>query len=740
MKNTLLRKLMVLFFVVFFCAVGGLTYFAYQSSRDAMLYEFKVRGRSLAKAIASESRTYFHNRNVEGFTTLLQSLGETEDVLAILTYRSPQTLWIEFAGIELTAEDLPLRETTDIWQQDKVLSKGHVVSEFGNAVVDDTKLALGAGQGAASPLGWIRVFLDRQALEKRLDALITRTLLISGVTIMLGGALFTWLLRQSLHLIGPLTAATKKVAQGDLHTTVPVSSHDELGELAQAFNSMTEQLLTTTVSKNYVDNIIRSMIDTLIVVNPDGTIGSVNRAALHLLGYEEQELLGQHITILYQQKEGLLSGKSHEELLRKNVVDHGETTYRTKDGRAIPMLLSEAVMRDDDGSIQGVACVGKDMTVIKQAEEQLRLHETALESAANAVAITDRTGRITWANPSFTVLTGYSREEAIGQDMRILKSGRHDQPFYQNLWDTILSGKVWQGEVINRKKDGSLYIEEETITPVYGQKGEISHFISIKQDVTERKRGEEAIRKAHQTLKELDQLRSQFFSDISHELRTPLTVIRGEAEVTLRGKDKPLAEYKTVLERIVHLTNQVNKLVGDLLFLSRSESGTIEISKHPVPLIDILLEVHQESQVLAERKHTTVTLNSRNGTIIVNGDPQRLRQLFMIIVDNAVKYTRPGGTIEVNLERDETHARVIVADNGIGIPEKDLPHVFQRFYRVKRRRQDQVESGTGLGLPIAKWIAESHDGTASIVSVVDRGTTVTVGLPLYGVQTPSADG
>ena len=115
---------MALFFVVFFCAVGGLTYFAYTSSRDAMLQEFKVRGRSLAKAIASESRTYYRNRDVEGFTTLLQSLGETEDVLAILTYRSPNTLWIEFAGIELTAEDLPLQETTDAWQYDKVLSRG----------------------------------------------------------------------------------------------------------------------------------------------------------------------------------------------------------------------------------------------------------------------------------------------------------------------------------------------------------------------------------------------------------------------------------------------------------------------------------------------------------------------------------------------------------------------------------------------------------------------------------------
>ena len=737
MKHSLSYKLMTLFFVVFFSAVGGLTYFAYTSSRDAMLQEFKVRGRSLAKAIASESRTYYRNRDVEGFTTLLQSLGETEDVLAILTYRSPKALWIEFASIELTAEDLPLRETADIWQQDKVLTKGHVVSEFGIAVVDSVKPALDGGQGAVPPVGWIRVFLDRQALEQRLSMLVTQTLLISGVTMMLGGVVFTWLLRRSLHVIGPLTVATKKVAQGDLHITVPVSSHDELGELAQCFNIMTKQLLDTTVSKNYVDNIIRSMIDTLIVVNPDGTIGSVNRATLHLLGYEEHELLGRHITILFPQKKELFSGKTYEELLRKGVIDHGETTYRTKDGRAIPMLFSEAIMQDEDGRIQGVACVGKDMTEIKQAEEQLRLHEAALESAANAIVITDRQGRITWANPSFSALTGYSLEEAIGQDMHILKSGKHDHVFYQNLWQTILSGTVWQGEVINRKKDGSLYTEEETITPVYDQNREISHFISIKQDVTERKRGEETIRKAHQTLKDLDKMRSQFFDDISHELRTPLTVIRGEAEVTLRGKDKPIVEYKTTLERIVQLTNQVNDLVGDLLFVSRSESGTIEIAKQPIPLLDILLEAHQEANVLAEKKHIVVTLTSRNDTpLIVNGDPQRLRQLFMIIIGNAVNYTNMGGAITVNLESDGVSARVVVADNGIGIPEKDLPHVFQRFYRVKRAHHHMVHNGSGLGLPIAKWIAETHSGKISIASALDRGTTVTIELPLNGHRIP----
>ena len=436
---------MALFFVVFFCAIGSVTYFAYTSSRDAMLLEFKVRGRSLTTAIASESRTYYHTQDVEGFTTLLQSLGETEDVLAILTYRSPKTLWIEFASIEFTAEDLLLREASGTWQHDKVLTQGHAVSEFGNAVAHAANPTLGDTQEASPPVGWIRVFLDRGALEQRVSNLVIQTLLVSGLTIMLGGIAFIVLLRQSLHVIGPLTAATKKVAQGDLRITVPVTSHDELGELAQGFNIMTKQLLQTTVSKNYVDNIIRSMIDTLIVVNPDRTIGIVNRATLHLLGYEEHELLGQDIMILFPQKDGLFFEQIYEALLRKGAIDHGDTTYQTKDGRTIPMLFSAAVMRDEDGRVQGVACVGKDITKIKQAEEQLRLHEAALQSAANTVVIADRNGRITWANPSFTALTGYSFKEAVGQDLRSLKAGQHNQVLNQNLWDTIISGNVWRG-------------------------------------------------------------------------------------------------------------------------------------------------------------------------------------------------------------------------------------------------------------------------------------------------------
>jgi PAS domain S-box-containing protein len=738
LKHSLSHKLMALFFAVFFCAVCGLTYFAYTSSRKAMFQEFEIRGRMLAKTIASQARTHYREQDVEGLTSLLQSLGEGEDVVAILAYQPSKALWVEFSGIHLTDEDLIFPNRGDVWQRDLVLEKGLSISEFGSVVLDSSNPTTGDSSVTAQSIGWVRIFLDRNALERRLGTLINQTLVISLLTLLLGGGVFILLLRRSLHVIGPLTEATKKVAEGDLHATVPVSSSDELGELAKCFNSMTEQLLHTTVSKNYVDNVIRSMTDILIVLNPDHTIRSVNHAGLHLLGYEEYELLGQGAHVLSPQNENPLSGGKYQEALSHGPIHQITTTYLAKDGRTLPVFLSAAVMRNEDGSTQGIACVAKDMTELKQEEEQLRLQGTALESAANAVMIMDRIGRVTWVNPSFTVLTGYSFDDVIGQSVRHLTSDRQDWQFYQNQWQTITNGKVWHGEITNRKKNGSLYTEEETITPVRDRNGEISHFVSIKQDVTKRKRAVETIQDAHQKLKTLDELRSQFFADISHELRTPLTVIRGEAEVTLRGKNTPIAEYRTTLERIVQLSNQMNKLVGDILFLARSESGTLQIDLKPTPLPSILDEVCRETNVLARSRRMTATIETESQPVTVPGDAERLKQLFMILTDNAIKYGRTGGTIRIRLEPKDGNAQVTIADNGLGIPKEDLPHVFKRAYRVWRGRPSAV-GGAGLGLPIAKWIAEAHSGTLSIISTPDQGTTVTVLLPLDGSQASPMD-
>ena len=179
--------------------------------------------------------------------------------------------------------------------------------------------------------------------------------------------------------------------------------------------------------------------------------------------------------------------------------------------------------------IIGYLLIGTDNTVREQAEAQFHLQGAALNAAANAIVITDDAGVIEWVNPAFSDLTGYTAAEAVGKNPRdLVKSDHHDRAFHKNLWDTILSGHVWRGETVNRRKDGSLYTEEQTITPVRDSQGEISHFIAVKQDITERKRAEEAFRKGEEKLRQSEILNRSlvehlpqriFVKDVNVQLR-----------------------------------------------------------------------------------------------------------------------------------------------------------------------------------------------------------------------------
>jgi len=247
-------------------------------------------------------------------------------------------------------------------------------------------------------------------------------------------------------------------------------------------------------------------------------------------------------------------------------------------------------------------------------------------------------------------------------------------------------------------------------------------YTKMKADSLER---EDFLRK----LQEIDIMKTTFFADISHELRTPITVIRGEAEVTLRGKAKPIDEYKSALERIVRLSDHLQKLVNDLLFLARSESGSLEIDKHQVDVQKILREATNDAQILAKKKGITLEHPRIETSVRIQGDPQRLRQVFFIILDNAVQYTPSGGKIEVHSKKNGRYNHIVITDTGIGIPPENLKQVFDRFYRIPHRNGDK-SNGTGLGLPIAKWITEAHHGRISLVSSPGKGTQVKIALPL----------
>ena len=236
------------------------------------------------------------------------------------------------------------------------------------------------------------------------------------------------------------------------------------------------------------------------------------------------------------------------------------------------------------------------------------------------------------------------------------------------------------------------------------------------------------LQEANAALEKADQVRRRFFADISHELRTPLTIIRGEAEISLRGHDKAVEDYKGTLQRVLEQAEHTARLVDDLLFVARQNAGETRMSRQAVALPEIVESVCGDNEVLAAKRGVTVTLRQDVTEAVVSGDPGRLRQLFLILVDNAIRYSEPRGEVDIYMGPAPKGVVVRVSDGGIGIAPDELERIFERFYRGDNAGEHNAE-GTGLGLPVAKAIADAHDGELIIESQLGEGTTASVVLP-----------
>jgi signal transduction histidine kinase len=238
----------------------------------------------------------------------------------------------------------------------------------------------------------------------------------------------------------------------------------------------------------------------------------------------------------------------------------------------------------------------------------------------------------------------------------------------------------------------------------------------------------EELRLANASLRKIDETRRGFFADISHELRTPLTIIRGEGEIALRGANKKVAEYKLSIERVVEQAKHLSVLVNDLLFIARQGAGMARLNLQPIDLSELLQKVCGDAKVIAHGKGVEVAFVNGNAHDLVRGDPARLRQLFLVLLDNAVRYSKSKGAVKVEIGSAEGEVRVSVSDRGIGIPPEELEGVFERFRRGGSASA-MNEEGVGLGLPVAKAIVEAHKGRIEMASRPGEGTTVTVALP-----------
>jgi len=248
--------------------------------------------------------------------------------------------------------------------------------------------------------------------------------------------------------------------------------------------------------------------------------------------------------------------------------------------------------------------------------------------------------------------------------------------------------------------------------------------VRLEAAVEERTR---ALKSSNDMLAMVDENRRKLLADISHEFRTPLTVIRGEAEIVMRGKAKTPAEYHETLERIMEQADQTTRLVDDLLFIARADAGEPRLKVRPLSIVSLLDSVCADFTATAEQQEISIEQKLADEAAVVMGDDGRLRQVFSILIDNALRYSKAGGKVEVRLKRQAQEIVVTVRDSGIGLTNDEARQAFQRFYRG-RQAQGHAR-GTGLGLPVAKAIVEAHKGRITLEGKTGEGALATVALP-----------
>lgn len=396
----------------------------------------------------------------------------------------------------------------------------------------------------------------------------------------------------------------------------------------------------------------------------------------------------------------------------------------------IPMAVTTAAAFCFLGAGTLISVAGRDLAARRRSAEQLKLQAAALNAAATSILITDRQGTILWCNPAFTELTGYTAAEANGQNPRILKSGKHEPAFYQHLWKRILAGRIWHGEIVNKRRDGSLYTQEITITPVRDARGEIAHFIAIEQDITLRKRAEAELRRARDAAEAANRAKSVFLANMSHELRTPLNSVIGFANVLLKNKSGKLdASDLGFLERIAANGKHLLEMIGQVLELSDIEAHRVQLQTAPVALDRLVPEVVAGFEFQIRDRPIMLLAELPDHIAPLETDEVKLKQVLVTLIGNALKFTERGSVVVRVVVDENTRqpVRMDVVDTGVGIPNDRLAAIFEAFQQADSGMARKY-GGVGLGLTLAKALCDLIGYQIEVHSEAGKGSTFSVVL------------
>jgi len=465
----------------------------------------------------------------------------------------------------------------------------------------------------------------------------------------------------------------------------------------------------------------------IVTFDPEGVVTMWNPAAERIFGWSENEALGSRLPFVPADKQEEFLALRRRALLGE-VFTEPELHRRRADGSPIVVSVSTSPLRRPDGTIYGIMSILTDVTEARAVEESRARLTMAVEQAGESIVVTDTRGAIQYVNPAFERITGYDRMEVIGQNPRILKSGRQDPASYKVLWQTLLSGEVWRGTFLNRRKDGTLYEEDAVISPVRDPSGRVVNYVAVKRDVSDVRRMEEQLRQS-QKMEAVGRLAG----GVAHDFNNLLTAISGYSDLLLHR----LPEYSTLrrdVEEIRKAGDRAAALTHQLLAFSRRQVLQPKV-------LDLNAVVTNMEQMLRRLVGENIALSTDLSPSLsrVKVDPGQIEQVIVNLALNARDAMPDGGrltiaTADAELSpayavahpevRPGPHVLLSMADTGHGMDDETQAHLFEPFFTTKDRGK-----GTGLGLATVYGIVQQSGGHIRVNSGADRGSTFLIYLP-----------
>ena len=502
-----------------------------------------------------------------------------------------------------------------------------------------------------------------------------------------------------------------------------------IGVLSMA-KDITDQRRTENArveSERRLRTLMEGVDQVAVMLDLEGRVTFCNDFLLQITGWYRDEVIGASwFERFIPGGDPRATTTFQEAVSRQKVSLHAENPILTRQGEERFIRWTNTLVFGDDGQVLGTASLGEDITDRQLTEMALRKASAAVDQSPAAIFITDIQGTIEYVNAAFSRITGYSQQEAVGRNPRFLKSGRHDQAFFGDLWATVLAGRTWTGRISNRRKDGRLFWEEATISPLRNDAGEITHLVASKLDVTDMLAAEEAHRLLETQVARSQKLESlgSLAGGVAHDMNNVLGAILAMASVHQLRQPEGSA-LRRDLDTIVKACQRGGTLVKGLLGFARkelAEERELDLNSLVKDQVDLL------SRTTLQRVQLDMDLAADLPPI--RGDASALSHVLMNLCLNAVDAMEGGGTLTLATS-SPTPDRVclVVSDTGCGMAKEVLEKALDPFFTTKPHGK-----GTGLGLPIVYGTVKAHRGQMDIESTPGKGTRVIIHLPAVSLS------